>query len=263
MKKIFGAISLKSQLKNKYVMLFLDYDGTLVPITKTPDKAIIQKATKDLLKQLSKIHNCKLVIISGRDLKDIKKKVGIKNVIYVGNHGFQIQGPKIKFNSPISHGYKTTLKKIKSDLARKVCVVKGAFIEDKELSLSLHYRMVSPCHTSLLKTFFHDVTDCYLANNKIKIKKGKKVLEIRPAVDWNKGEAVLWLLARQQYILKNDKILPIYIGDDVTDEDAFRVLKNEGIGIFVGKPRKSYAGFYLKNPEEVRFFLIQLKEILG
>jgi trehalose 6-phosphate phosphatase len=94
-----------------------------------------------------------------------------------------------------------------------------------------------------------------LRQKKIKIDLGKKVYEIKPVVPWDKGKAVLWLLARQQFVCRNKNVLPIYVGDDKTDEDGFKVLKRKGLTVFVGKPGNSQANYYLNNPAEVGQFL--------
>lgn len=264
MKNLLRALELKSKLKNKNLMLFLDYDGTLSPIVQTPDRAVLPKRTKTLLETLSKKQKCKLVIISGRSLKDVKKRVGVGGITYVGNHGFQIEGPGIKLNKAVPQKYKRSLKKIKSDLIKRTSLIKDVFIEDKGLSFSLHYRMVDKKKVSLVRKIFRQVVCNYLTRNDIEVKNGKKLLEVRPTINWDKGKAVLWLLSKRQFISKNDKMLPIYVGDDVTDEDAFRVLKNKGISVFVGRPnKKSNAKYYLKSPKEVTYFLVRLKEILG
>lgn len=106
-----------------------------------------------------------------------------------------------------------------------------------------------------LEDVFHEITTFYLARNKIRIKRGKMVLEIRPPVEWDKGKVVLWLLGRQKFVLQDKSFIPIYIGDDTTDEDAFDVLKDKGLTIFVGEPKVSSAQYYLKNTDEVKEFL--------
>jgi len=106
-----------------------------------------------------------------------------------------------------------------------------------------------------LEKVISDVVNPYTARGKIKINSGKKVYEIRPPVKWDKGKAVLWLIAKQRFVLGKDKIFPIYIGDDVTDEDAFRVLKKKGLTIFVGEPGNNTASYYLKDTNEVVRFL--------
>jgi len=253
--------NLRKELSNKYVMLFLDYDGTLTPIVSTPDKAFIAQEIKRILNELSKSLRCKLAIISGRALKDIKNMIGLKRIIYSGNHGLEIEGPKIKFESPVSVRYKAILEQIKKELSLKLANIKGAFVEDKGLSLSIHYRLVDKKQVPLVKTAVHETAIVYLIRSKIKIKSGKKVLEIRPPVEWDKGKVVLWLLARQQFLLGENKIFPIYIGDDTTDEDAFKVLKKKGLTIFVGEQGNSEAQYYLKTTEEVTECLSRILEI--
>jgi trehalose-phosphatase len=253
--------NLKKELNNKYIMLFLDYDGTLTPIVETPDKAIISKQTKELLEKLSKSSRCKVAIISGRALKDIKNRVGVKNIIYVGNHGSEIEGPKIKFESPISPRHKAILKQIKIELTKKLSSIRGVIIEDKGLSLSVHYRLVDRKRIPLVKTILHEAVNLYLGRNKIKVKSGKMVLEVRLPGEWDKGKVVLWLLARERFAVREKSFVPIYIGDDKTDEDAFKALRNKGWTIFVGNPKPSYAQYYLRNTREVTELLKRILDL--
>jgi trehalose-phosphatase len=254
---------IKELLENKFILLLLDYDGTLTPIAETPGKAIIRKDTKELLQKLSKSNLCKIGIISGRKLEEIKNIVGIDGIIYAGNHGFQIEGPKIKHEMAVSLGYKKILERIKIQLQEKLSGIKGVFVEDKKLSLALHFRLADPQQISLIKTAFHESVILYLVRNKIKIRPGKKILEVIPPVHWDKGRIVLWLLARQDALSKDGKIVPIYIGDDTTDEDAFKVLKNRGLTIFVGRTGSSQAKYYVKDVKEVQAFLKRVLSIQG
>jgi len=251
---------IKRGLKGKYLFLFLDCDGTLAPIVDNPDKAAIAPKTKKLLGELSEKNNCKVAIISGRALADIEKKVGLKNIIYSGNHGFQITGPKIKHEMAVPAGYKKILERIKNQLENNFSKVKGVFVEDKKFSLALHFRLADRKQVPFIKTVFHESVILYLVRNKIKIRPGKKIIEVIPPVRWDKGKIVLWLLARQEALSKNNGIVPIYIGDDATDEDAFKALKNRGLTIFVGHTDSSLAKYYVKDVEGVHNFL---KFILG
>jgi len=246
---------LEKKLSNKYIMLFLDYDGTLTPIVSTPEKAFISQGVKELLNELSKSPKCKLAIISGRSLSDIRVLVGLKDIIYAGNHGLEIEGPKIKFESQVSQRLKSIIRHIYEDAVSKLSKIKGVLIEDKGLTISVHYRLVAKKDIQQFLSIFNEITDPSIVRGKIKINAGKKVYEIRPPVMWDKGKVVLWFLVRQQFLLEKNKILPVYIGDDVTDEDAFKVLKNKGITIFVGNPKPSYAQYYLKDTNEVKEFL--------
>ncbi|MFH1397412.1 MAG: trehalose-phosphatase [Candidatus Omnitrophota bacterium] len=256
----------KKKLKGKYLFIFLDYDGTLTPIVKNPERAILSGETRGRLKALSENSCSKIAIISGRSLQDVKNKFGLINIIYSGNHGLEIEGPKIRYLSRVSAEYRKILDRIKDELGQKIDSFPGAFIEDKGLSLTLHFRLVNPIQLPLVKTAFHEAVILHLVANKIKIKAGKMVLEVRPVSEWDKGKVVLWLLFRQKFAGAKAKVLPVYIGDDITDEDAFKALQHLGITIFVGKPKSSYAHYYLRNPDEVKDLLgriIKLQEETG
>jgi len=251
----------KKRLKNRFIYFFLDYDGTLTPIVESPEKAILSGKTKELLGALTKIPNCKVAVISGRALEDIKDRVGLKDVVYVGNHGFEIKGPRIKFKSPVSPRYRVTLERIKDKLQKELSGIRGLIIEDKGFSLCVHYRQVEKKNIPLVKAaFFGDVLLPEIRQD-VMIRSGKMVLEIRPPILWDKGKVVLWLLARQKFVLgsKGWKVLPVYIGDDLTDEDAFRVLRNRGVTIFVGRPRKTLAAYYVNDTDDTARLLDEVK----
>ncbi|MFH0763918.1 MAG: trehalose-phosphatase [Candidatus Omnitrophota bacterium] len=247
MKYLFSGLGkIEKDLKDKFIYLFLDYDGTLAPIARTPDRAILPKRTKELLRRLSEMPDCKIAIVSGRTLGDISRRVGLKNIVYVGNHGFEIKGPKIDFKSPVPVQYRKTLEEIRAKLEKSLSSIGGVFIEDKGFSLSVHYRLADKKRVPAVKAEFYTVVLLYELKNSVRVKPGKMVLEVRPPISWDKGKVVLRLLGRR---------FPIYIGDDVTDEDAFESLKNKGITISVGKPKNTKARFYLKDTKEVAEFL--------
>ncbi len=249
---------IKAAIKGKFVYIFLDFDGTLAPIAKTPGAAFIPRETRRLLLALSGMPNCKLAIVSGRALKDVEKKVGIKNrIVFVGNHGFEIKGPEIKFRSPVEPEYMKLLKKIRVRLEKNLSSVKGVFTEDKGFSLSLHYRAADRNDVPKIRAEFYAAIVSCEAKKKVSVITGKKILEIRPPVAWDKGKAVLWLLARHKSgaRYKKKEVVPVYIGDDKTDEDAFKSLKGKAITIFVGRALNTKARFYLKDTPEVTDFL--------
>lgn len=248
---------IEKTLKGKFIYLFLDYDGTLAPIADIPSDAVMPDRIKKLLHKLSEIPSYRIAIVSGRKLSDLEKRIKLKNIVYVGNHGLEIKGPKIKFKSPIPVRYRRSLKEIKAKLIKQLSRIGGAFVEDKGFSLGVHYRLVVKKNIPAVKKIFYATTLNYELKNIIIVKIGKMALEIRPPIPWDKGRVVLWLLGRRLFAMRNKKIkvLPIYIGDDTTDEDAFEELKDKGLTIFVGKPKKTKARFYLKDTEEVARFL--------
>jgi trehalose 6-phosphate phosphatase len=259
MRYLFSVLDkIEAALASGPVFLFLDYDGTVTPIRKKPALGRISNRSKKLLVKLSKLPCCKLAIISGRSLKSVRKMVGLSGIIYSGNHGLEMQGPAIRFQTPVSKKHKTIIRQLYPRLAANLRSIKGVLIEDKGLSLSVHYRLVSVKDRPLVITVFGRITSPYTERKQIRIKPGKMVLEVFPPVKWNKGKAVQWLLRNTA---AGKGALPVYIGDDVTDEDAFKLLKKRGLSIYVGKPGKSCARYYVKNTDEVCDFLSLIAEL--
>ncbi|MDP3142338.1 MAG: trehalose-phosphatase [Candidatus Omnitrophota bacterium] len=252
---------LKKTLINKQVFIFLDYDGTLTPIVDYPDKAVISAEARNLLKGLSALPKYQVGIISGRALSDIKKMVSLENITYVGNHGLEIEGSRIKLESQVSPRLKAIIRQIHEDMVSRLSAIKGVLIEDKGPTISIHYRLIDKKDMILLRNIFTEITRPFIVRHKIKIDSGKKVFEIKPDITWDKGKVILWLLAKQQFAVGNKEIIPICMGDDVTDEDAFRALKNRGITVFVGRPKASQAEYYLRDTKEVVKFLNQILKL--
>ncbi|MDO9530338.1 MAG: trehalose-phosphatase [Syntrophales bacterium] len=246
---------MKDYFKKKHVLLFLDYDGTLAPIAETPDQARLDNKTRDILERLAGHSDCRVAIVSGRGLPDIRSRVGLKHITYVGNHGLEIFGPKIYFESARLDRTRKTFRDIINNLRLHSQDLKGIFFEDKGATLSIHYRMVEVKKLKYLEKIFYQVVDPYVISKAVKVFKGKKVYEIRPPVEWNKGHAALWLLKEFQAELRHKDFVAVYIGDDQTDEDAFEVLRDMALTIHVGNLRKSKAKYYLNNAEEVKALL--------
>jgi len=252
----------KHLIGNRHLCLFLDYDGTLMPIVQRPQDTALSMETRELLKTLSKSDRCELAIISGRALPDVKKLVGLKNITYVGNHGMEIEGLNLNFRHPVPTGYKSDLKQISTILHQALAGTDGVIIEDKGYSISIHYRLVDPKIIPLVKRSFEKVVSAYVQRKRIAVREGKMVLEVRPSLDWDKGKAVLWLLEKKHTSHRNADTFPIYIGDDLTDEDAFVLLKDRGVTVVVGKPEESEAQYYLNDTAEVVEFLRQISEMV-
>ncbi len=236
--------------KSPHVFLFLDYDGTLTPIVSTPEKAKLPLAVRNSIKRLKTSPRFTVAVISGRSLRDVKRMVDIRRIIYAGNHGLEIEGADRRILMPAGSSAGPSIKKIKVSLQRALSRIKGVRVEDKGRTLSVHFRLVRSGQRRLVKRIFARTARPYVLSKKIKLSSGKMVLEVRPAAEWDKGKAVVALLAQSK------KALPVYIGDDRTDIDAFRALKGRGISIFVGRPKKGIsADYYLKGPRDVAALL--------
>lgn len=254
MEHLLGQPQRLDESLQKGAILLFDYDGTLTPIVKRPELAVLPPDMRELLKSL--IKRFKVAIISGRSLADVKRLVGLKNIYYAGNHGFEISGPKTRLVRPAAKRARPTIAKICMELRRELAQIKGTVVEDKVLTASVHYRLVARRELRRLKNIFEKTIEPYINSGEIKVTSGKKVFEVRPNIEWDKGKAVLWII---DAIDPKKKFTPVYIGDDQTDEDAFFVLKNRGITVLVSKRRKkSHAKFYLKNIGEVKTFLRKL-----
>ncbi len=245
---------IESFIDNKALFLFLDFDGTLARIASTPGKASLSLKTKRLIRDISKCKNLKVAVISGRSLKDLKSRIVVKDVIYAGNHGLEIKGPKISSIAPLTRDFKSAMGRIVESLRKRLKSVKGVIIEDKILTISLHYRLVRPEEAAKVKSIFYEIVDPYAIRKICRVTSGKKVFEVRPAIKGDKGEAVMWLLTRYKTLF-GEKALPIYIGDDHTDEDAFKKIAKSGISVMVGRVPDSTAKYYVKNVSEVYKFL--------
>ena len=242
-----------------YIFIFTDYDGTLAPIAKYPDLAILPKSTKDLLLNLSRKDDISVGIISGRSIADIRSRVGIEGIFYAGNHGLEIVGPGLKF---IHQGVNLEdIKHIREGLSSVLQNIPGAFLEDKGASLSLHFRQVEEGELHRLDQIFFNFAIPLQGEGRINIGWGKKVYDIRPPVDWDKGKAMEFIL---DAAAGGKSCFPLYLGDDITDEDGFKMARYKGgIGIRVGNNPSSNAEYHLNDVEEVKAFLGKVLRLRG
>lgn len=223
------------RLDGKRIAVFLDYDGTLTPIVERPDLAVLSGEMREVVRALAR--RCTVAIVSGRDREDVEKLVGLDELIYAGDHGFDISGPAgLTIRRQEGAGFDDLLDDVKARLHRELDGIDGVLIEPKKSSAAVHYRLVDPAHHARVGA----VVDGILADHpELRVTPGKMVHEIQPKLDWDKGRAVLWLL--EALDLDTPDVVPIYLGDDVTDEDAFRALSGRGLGIYVGESEEPAA----------------------
>ena len=239
------------------IALFLDFDGTLVTIQKNPSRCILSGEMKEQLKSLADSGRIYITILSGRSLPDIKRMAGIRNICYGGNHGLVISGSDMTYVHPKALSAKPFIDKAVRMLSNEIAGIDGAWIERKRFTASLHYRSVRRGDVLSVKKAFYKIIAEFSGDRRLAVIKGKMVLELAPDASWNKGSAALWILRN----LKG-KYLPVYVGDDWTDENAFRALSKMGITIRVGKSAKTAASYYLKSQREVSEFFKRVKEFV-
>jgi trehalose 6-phosphate phosphatase len=228
--------------------IFLDYDGTLTPIVNDPKRAFLLDSMRETLQTL--VMRALVAILSGRELEDVRKRVAIDAIVYAGSHGFDIAGPR-GLQRQEATKFLPALDAAEKELREKLAGIAGALIERKRFSIAAHYRNAIESDFPKLERAVSEVS---ARHRELRTMEGKKVYELLPNTDWDKGKAVLWLL--ENLGLEHGKVRPIYIGDDRTDEDAFRALEKSGTGILVSEqPRSTAASYSLKDPTEVERFL--------
>lgn len=245
---------LETQLAGRQPAVFLDYDGTLTPIVDHPDDALLAEPARGALGRLAELHP--VAIVSGRDRQDVEDKVGLQEVYYAGSHGFDITGPG-GFREQRGAEYRSMLGLAADELDEQVGPMNGVWVERKRYAVAVHFRQAPSDAEQKLRNLVENVARKHPA---LKSSGGKKIFELRPNLEWDKGRAVLWLLEVLE--LAPDRYLPVYVGDDETDEDAFAVLADgTGLGVVVGDAhRPTFARFSLSGPQEVTAFLEQLAE---
>lgn len=227
--------------------MFLDYDGTLSPIAPRPELAILPAETRDVVRRLAERYP--VAILSGRGREDVASMVGLEGIAYAGSHGYDIAGPG--FRHEVGEGIPETVESAAQELSRKLCGLDGVIVESKRFAISIHFRLAKDEDVPTIERVVDEVAARHPSLRK---GQGKKLFELRPNLDWDKGKALLWILEARDL----DRTVPLYVGDDITDEDAFRVVE---IGILVAEePRETLASYSLRNPDEVRRFLVWLAE---
>jgi trehalose 6-phosphate phosphatase len=241
------------------MLLALDFDGTLAPIVPRPDDAAIQPRARTALRRLVGDGRTRVAIVSGRGLDDARRRVGVEGLYFAGNHGLEIDGPGVRRQHEQALAARPLLEACAERLRSALGGMAGVLVEDKGLTLSVHYRLVED-EREQHAVVRHVHALCGGAAE-LRLTEGKKVVEVRPAVEWDKGRATTFLV--EALLGDAPAAAPVvFIGDDRTDEDAFRALDGRGEGVIVGNPPPSdtAARSYVRSPEEVAELLEALAD---
>jgi len=225
--------------------VFLDFDGTLASIVEDPDEAQMPAETRPVLAELA--DTVPVAIVSGRGLADLTSRVGLSSLVYAGDHGFELAGVDTD-RVPRPDGLATQLAAIEDQLADELADLEGVHLEAKRFSLAVHHRQAGPEASRRARWRSVELVAGFDA---LGTRQGKRIVELVPAVDWDKGRAVELLCDA----MGDRRLAPIYVGDDATDETAFTRIE-DGVGVLVAdQPRQTAARYRLRDPDEVRAFL--------
>ncbi len=232
-------------------VLFLDYDGTLSPIVSDPGAAALVDGAAEALESLAA--QCPVAVLSGRDLADIRSRVQIPGIWYAGSHGFELTEPDGTYHrNEEAAAAVGVLERAAAELGESLAQIPGVRVEHKRFAVAVHYREVAPEHVGEIVSAVHKLGQ----RDGLRLTNGRMLVELRPDIDWDKGTTLAWIRDR---IDPTGSLLPIYIGDDLTDEDAFDAIQFDGIGIVVRHDedgdRKTAARFALQGPDAVREFI--------
>lgn len=238
-------------VSDRQPLVCLDFDGTISEIVSDPDTAVLVDGVAEALEKLAA--QCPVAILSGRDLVDLRARVGLDGLWYAGSHGFELIGPDGRHHdNDAAAATIPVLARVADTLRQELQNIPGARVEHKRYAVAVHYRNVLPNEVGEVIAAAHR----HGQQQNLRITGGRKVVELRPAVDWDKGTALSWL---RDQIQPTGRLLPIYIGDDLTDEDAFDAVGFNGVGIAVrhdeDRDRPTAAQYTLNSPTEVREFL--------
>lgn len=262
---------IQAKLSGKTVVVFLDYDGTLSPIVANPDEAFMSDQMRNIVRKVAATFPSS--IVTGRGKDKVFNFIKLEELFYVGSHGFDIFGPTTGIGSDVRYEACAeelpVLQQLYKHLDDSLKTIPGAWVEDNHFSLSVHYR---ECIMDDIPRI-EEIVDGYLTSSASSLNRrhGKKVIEIRPAIEWHKGKAVMYLLKEMARIFgwqSMENVFPVYLGDDITDEDAFASIVEEwgqGVPILIAEDpnaRPTKANFTLRNPTEVLHFLTQLVTII-
>ena len=226
-------------------------------IVEDPDSARLVDGAADALTSLSAA--CPVAILSGRDLADVRERIGLPGLWYAGSHGFELTGPDGTHhqNSEAAASI-PVLAGAAADLADQLGHIPGVVVEHKRFGVAVHYRNAARDRVGEVAAAVRTAGQ----RTALRVTTGREVIELRPSIDWDKGKTLHWVL---DYIRDNEAagpLLPIYLGDDITDEDAFDAVDDDGIAILVRHSddgdRATAARYALDDPDRVREFTERL-----
>ena len=245
-------------LAGRRAAIVIDFDATLSDLVEDPVDATLVAGADETLRALSLV--CPVAIVSGRALDDVRARVGVPGLWYAGSHGLDLAGPDGRvYRTELGTGSVQPLRDAAAELRCTLGDIRGTLLEEQPFAVAVHYRNVAPEKL----THVLSVARAVGQRHGLRVTYARMMVELRPDVTWDRGAAVTSIAGRLQLPAA---FTPIYIGDDVTDEDGFDAVKLTGIGILVrhdeDQERSSTAQFTLSAPSRVVALLARLTRLL-
>ncbi|WP_254530999.1 trehalose-phosphatase [Natrinema gelatinilyticum] len=226
------------------VLVCLDFDGTLAPIVEDPDAAVPTRPNREAVATLERTDGVTTAVVSGRALSDVRERID-GPTIYAGNHGLELARSGSVAVHPVARKRADRIQRVCSIIETVLESVPNCRVENKRFTGTVHVRSVPPSTQPIVRRVTRNVVDRF-GGDVLEISTGKRILEIGPDVPWGKGNAVELIAADE-----SPQTAVVYVGDDVTDESAFRAVEPDGIGIRVGGDEPSSASCRVESPAEV------------
>lgn len=239
------------------VAFFSDFDGTLARIRRHPGHVVLPERVRILFAAVARAAGL-AGIVSGRGIADLRRRAGVRHIWYAGAHGFFLVTPDNRMISLLSRGERKRMSEVHRSLARRLRGLRGIHLEPKDATIAVHYRAASARSAARARRLTVAVLEEHPG---VSLMAGKKMWELLPNSHIDKWTAITFILRRARQRSNGRLRLPIFLGDDVTDERVFQ--KMEGISIAVGKKHRTAARFYLRSPAEVARFLEQVRRALS
>ncbi|OBB96255.1 trehalose-phosphatase [Mycobacterium sp. 852002-30065_SCH5024008] len=261
MSQLLDALTALDDLAARRPAVFFDFDGTLSEIVNDPDAAIPVDGATEALRQLAQ--QCPVAVLSGRDLADVTKRVGVQGIWYAGSHGFELTAPDGRHHqNDAAAAAIPVLERAAGELRERLGSIPGVMVEHKRFGVAVHYRNASRDRVGEVAAAVRAAG----RRDELRVTTGREVIELRPDLDWDKGKTLRWVLDHLTGA-ESGPLTPVYLGDDITDEDAFDAIHDGGVPILVRHnddgDRATAAEFALDSPARASEFTARLARELS
>ncbi|MDS0296187.1 trehalose-phosphatase [Halogeometricum luteum] len=232
------------------LLLCVDFDGTLSPVVDDPQTATILPENRTALEALQSHPDVTVAVVSGRELSDVRSRVDLTGITYAGNHGLELRTEGTTKVHPVAKERKSDIGRLSAELRERFETVRGVHVEDKGQTLTVHHRRAADAHAERARRTVARLVGEF-GGETLTVSGDEEIVEVRPAIDWDKGSIVSSLLR------DHASCLPVFVGDARTDEAGFRAVERDGVGVRVGDPddRPTAATEFVSDPAETAALL--------